>query len=205
MVTGKRVLTTTTTKIFSPTGEESPATIVSRFPEEIVEGAELLLEKYSHLTMASEYLQGYHKLKGLESSAIQYISQSNLFDFIVIEANVIVNSEYGTGQSSSLQAGLGTLPVDTDGLMFLLGDQPFIDHKIIDNLICTFQKRQSSLIIPTYQEKRGNPVLIHSSIFDMMKKITGDVGARVLFGNLSSQIQEVEVSDPGILVDMGYD
>lgn len=118
------------------------------------------------------------------------------------EAKVIVNSDYGTGQSTSLQAGLGALPVDTDGVMFLLGDQPFIDHKIIDNLICTFQKRQSSLIIPTYQGKRGNPVLIHSSIFDMVKRITGDVGARVLFGNLSSQIQEVEVPESGILVDM---
>lgn len=36
----------------------------------------------------------------------------------------------------------------------------------------------------------------------MATRITGDVGARVLFGNLSSQIQEVEVSDPGILVDI---
>jgi molybdenum cofactor cytidylyltransferase len=118
------------------------------------------------------------------------------------EAKVIVNSDYRAGQSSSLQAGLGALPVDTDGVMFLLGDQPFIDHKIIDNLICAFQKRQSTLIIPTYQGKRGNPVLMHSSIFDMVERITGDVGARVLFGNLSSQIQEVEVSDPCIFVDI---
>jgi probable selenium-dependent hydroxylase accessory protein YqeC len=87
VATGKRVLTTTTTKIFSPTGEQSPATIVSRFPEEIVEKAELLLKKYSHLTVASEYLQAHHKLKGLESSAIEYIWRSNLFDFIVIEAD----------------------------------------------------------------------------------------------------------------------
>jgi len=87
VATGKRVLTTTTAKIFPPTWEQSPATIVSRFPEEIVERAGLLLEKYSHLTVASEYQPADHKLKGVKSSAIEYISQSNLFDFIVIEAD----------------------------------------------------------------------------------------------------------------------
>lgn len=84
---GKKVLTTTTTKIFPPTQEESPATIVSRFPEEIVEKAEALLSTHSHLTVASDYLQAYHKLNGLEPSAIEHILQANLFDFIIIEAD----------------------------------------------------------------------------------------------------------------------
>ena len=84
---GKKVLTTTTTKIFLPTQEESPVTIVTRFPEEIVEKAEALLNKHCHLTVASDYLQAYHKLKGLEPSVIEYILQANLFDFIIIEAD----------------------------------------------------------------------------------------------------------------------
>jgi probable selenium-dependent hydroxylase accessory protein YqeC len=84
---GKRVLTTTTTRIVAPTREQSPAAIVHRTAGEIVEKAELLLDKHYHLTAASEYLEGGNKLKGLESSAIQYIVQSDLFDFIVIEAD----------------------------------------------------------------------------------------------------------------------
>jgi probable selenium-dependent hydroxylase accessory protein YqeC len=53
---GKRVLTTTTTKIFMPTCEESPATIVSGISQEIVEKANALLVNHSHLTVGSEYL-----------------------------------------------------------------------------------------------------------------------------------------------------
>jgi molybdenum cofactor cytidylyltransferase len=117
-------------------------------------------------------------------------------------AKVVVNSEYGTGQSSSLRAGLDALPVGTDGAMFLLGDQPFVSTKIINNLICAFQKQPSGLIIPTYEGKRGNPVLVHSSIFDMVQGITGDTGARVIFRSLGSQVREVEVTNPGILVDI---
>lgn len=85
--TGKKVLTTTTTKIFMPTREESPATIVNRSPEKIVDRARALLENSSHLTAASEYMQGWQKLNGLEPSAIKYILESDLFDFIIIEAD----------------------------------------------------------------------------------------------------------------------
>lgn len=117
-------------------------------------------------------------------------------------ARVIVNSDYGTGQSSSLRAGLGALPEGTDGAMFLLGDQPFVGTKIIDTLIGAFEKQQSSLVIPTCQGKRGNPVLAHSSIFETVQGISGDTGARVLFHSLSRQIQEIEVNDPGIHIDI---
>ncbi len=84
---GKRVLTTTTTKIFMPTSDESPVTIVSRIPEEIVEKAKTLLVDYSHLTVGSEYLQAHDKLNGLEPSVIEYILHADLFDFIIIEAD----------------------------------------------------------------------------------------------------------------------
>lgn len=84
---GKRVLTTTTTKIFAPTREESPVTIVSRVPEGIVEKAKVLLDEYPHLTVGSEYLQNRCKLNGLKVSVVEHILQSNLFDFIIIEAD----------------------------------------------------------------------------------------------------------------------
>ncbi len=84
---GRRVLTTTTTKIFMPARDESPVTIVSGIPEEIVEKAETLLDDYSHLTVGSGYLQTHDKLDGLEPSVIEYILQADLFDFIIIEAD----------------------------------------------------------------------------------------------------------------------
>lgn len=84
---GKRVLTTTTTKIFMPTREESPAAIVSGIPEEIIEKAAALLGDCAHLTVGSEYLPTHDKLNGLAPSVIEDIRRSNLFDFIVIEAD----------------------------------------------------------------------------------------------------------------------
>ncbi len=118
------------------------------------------------------------------------------------DSKVIINPDYSTGQSSSLRVGLDGVPADVDGALFLLGDQPFVGSKIINSLIRAFQKQSSSLIIPTCQGKRGNPVLAHRRVFKMIQGITGDTGPRVLFNSLKEQIQEVEVFDPAIHLDV---
>lgn len=118
------------------------------------------------------------------------------------DSRVIINSDYRMGHSSSLRAGLDAVSADIDGALFLLGDQPFVGSKTIDRLIRAFQKQPSSLIIPTCQGKRGNPVLAHRRVFKMIQGITGDTGPRVLFSKLKEEIQEVEVFDPGIHLDV---
>jgi len=117
-------------------------------------------------------------------------------------SRVIINPDYRKGHSSSLQVGLDGVPADTDGALFLLGDQPFVTTGIINSLIHAFTRQSSSLVVPTCRGKRGNPVLVHRSIFTMLRKITGDTGPRVLFDQLREQIQELEVSDPAIHIDM---
>lgn len=87
MAIQKRVLTTTTTKIFMPTIEESAATIVSEDPKEIVRKAQSLLQDQLHLTVGCDCIPDQGKLKGLEPADLAYIRQSNLFDFILIEAD----------------------------------------------------------------------------------------------------------------------
>ncbi len=153
----------------------------------------------------------------LLDKVIENAQQSELANLIVVlgfkaesilekinfrDSRVIINPDYSMGQSSSLRAGLGGVPADSDGAMFLLGDQPFIGPTIIDSLILALQKQPANLIIPTFQGKRGNPVLAHRSIFELVREITGDTGARVLFSSLKEQIQEVEVFDQGIHLDM---
>ncbi|MBW1636761.1 MAG: nucleotidyltransferase family protein [Deltaproteobacteria bacterium] len=117
-------------------------------------------------------------------------------------STVIINPDYRRGHSSSLQAGLNVVPADTDGALFLLGDQPFVTIETINRLIRASGGRSSSLVIPTFCGKRGNPVLVHRSIFPMLQKITGDTGPRVFFDRLREQIKEVDVPDSGIHIDI---
>jgi len=83
----KRVLTTTTTKIFMPNVEESPVSIVSGVPGDIVVKAQSLLQDHLHLTVGCDYLPEQGKLTGLNPEALLCILQAKLFDFIIIEAD----------------------------------------------------------------------------------------------------------------------
>jgi probable selenium-dependent hydroxylase accessory protein YqeC len=84
---GRRVLTTTTTRIFMPGGDRSSATIISDVAGEIMAQAEVLLEDHSHLTAGATFLKDQNKLNGLKPSVIEDILHSALFDFIIIEAD----------------------------------------------------------------------------------------------------------------------
>jgi len=114
----------------------------------------------------------------------------------------VVNTDYEKGQSSSLQAGVRSLSDETDGAMFLLGDQPFVDAKIIDALVQVFKEHSSKMIIPTYLGRRGNPVVVPRSLFPMIEGLRGDTGARALFSILKNKILEAEVPHSGIHLDM---
>jgi len=157
-------------------------------------GDSMLLDKVIENASGSK-LDGLRVVLGHEAETI-----SGRIDFR--DAEVIVNDDYQSGLSSSLRAGLRALPDDAGGAMFLLGDQPFVAHETIDLLITAFHRHCCALLIPTYRGTRGNPVVLHSSIFKMVERISGDVGARVLFDGLQDRIEEIEVADRGILIDI---
>ncbi len=84
---GKKVLITTTTKIYMPVPEEAQATIVSMIPREILKKARKLLDHYPHITLGAEYLPDEAKLKGVTPAVLEIIHESNIFDFIIVEAD----------------------------------------------------------------------------------------------------------------------
>lgn len=83
---GKRVLTTTTTKIMLPSPEQSRTVIINADPEIILQQASSLLHQTGHITAAAdEYKSG--KLQGFAPEAIQIFRKPGLFDWILVEAD----------------------------------------------------------------------------------------------------------------------
>jgi molybdenum cofactor cytidylyltransferase len=115
---------------------------------------------------------------------------------------IIINQNWDKGLSSSLKAGLAAVSGNCAGAMCILGDQPLINLEVIEAIISKFQETKAPLVIPTCGGRRGNPVLIHRSLFRRLHGLTGDEGARVLFQEYSEQIAEIEVHNPGIHLDI---
>jgi molybdenum cofactor cytidylyltransferase len=56
--------------------------------------------------------------------------------------------------------------------------------------------------VPTFQGKRGNPVLWGRQFFGELVNIRGDTGARHLIGEYADAVCEVPVADAGVLTDI---
>jgi len=84
---GKRVLTTTTTKIRFPTPEQSQTVLVDPDPDAILLQTSRCLSTTFHLSAAAARLPDAGKLQGFAPSEICRFRDSGLFDWILIEAD----------------------------------------------------------------------------------------------------------------------
>ena len=116
---------------------------------------------------------------------------------------LVHNPEFAHGLSTSLHRGLGALPAALDGAVICLGDMPCIGASVIDKLIAAFDPLEGRAIcLPTWQGKRGNPVLFARRFFAEMQAISGDMGAKALIGDYPELVAEVPVPDDGVLIDV---
>ena len=113
------------------------------------------------------------------------------------------NPNFSQGLSTSLQAGVSALSGKFDGIIVLLGDMPRVSANHIDRLIAAFDPLEGRAIcVPTYQGKRGNPVIFGEQFFSEMTQVGGDSGAKHLIGEHEEELVEVPMEDDGIILDV---
>jgi molybdenum cofactor cytidylyltransferase len=155
--------------------------------------------------------------KPLLEHVLESVRQSRVDDVVVVlgdhaaeiqeaiafgRERVVLNPDFAGGMSTSIQAGLRALPAATEAVMIVLADQPFVASRTLDLLIDEYQRVRPSVVIPTFNGSRGNPVLVDRSLFAEMMGIRGDVGCRATFGDHAETILKVPVNDRGVVTDI---
>ena len=97
------------------------------------------------------------------------------------QMDVAFNSDWASGQSSSVRVGIETLPDDVGGVLFMLVDQPLIPPELIKRILQQHHRNPAPIIFPVIDGQAGNPVLFDREIFDDLTLLGGDVGGRALF------------------------
>ena len=116
---------------------------------------------------------------------------------------VVENSEWKSGQLSSIQAGLRALAGQTlDGVIVFLVDHPFISSALVGVLIERFYESGMPIVVPTFQGKRGHPVLFSQRLFDDLLAAPLDVGARAVVWQHSSEVLEVPTDEEGVVLNL---
>jgi len=118
------------------------------------------------------------------------------------KCDIIYNSDFTTGQASTLVAGTKRVINSCDAAVFMLADQPFVTAKLIAGMINRFLDERPDLLYPLYQQQRGNPVIISSDLFPRLLTATGDTGARFLFTDSTLKILAHEVDDRSVIIDI---
>jgi len=120
-----------------------------------------------------------------------------------LPVRIVHNPDFAQGLGTSLKAGIAAVPAEADGAIVLLGDMPQVDARLIDRLIAAFDPDRGALVVvPTFEGKRGNPVLWSRRFFPDLMAIEGDVGARHLIGRYGEAVVEVPLDGKAALVDI---
>jgi molybdenum cofactor cytidylyltransferase len=108
-------------------------------------------------------------------------------------AEAVVNDRWEEGQSASLACGLAELS-DCEAVVVTLGDQPRVSPDAIRRVIAS-RGEGAAAVRATYHGEPGHPVLLERTLFERMRDVTGDHGARNLL--ISMQTREVPCDDLG--------
>jgi molybdenum cofactor cytidylyltransferase len=123
----------------------------------------------------------------LGSGADEIISGVNLHG-----AEPVVCARWEEGQSASLACGLAEL-ADCEAVVVTLGDQPRVSPEAIRRVMGS--RNGASAIRATYNGNPGHPVLLEHTLFEQLRDVSGDRGARNLL--LSVPVRDVPCDDLG--------
>lgn len=144
-----------------------------------------------------------HQPEQVRTHLAAYITHSAL--------HIVENPDYLQGMSTSMRLGIQTLQdygykkssdETIDSVLILLGDQPLITAQHIDTLIATYRTTGKRIIAPTYEGKRGNPILFDASLFPELLEVTGDEGGRSVLERHREEIATVEMGNPLANIDV---
>lgn len=112
---------------------------------------------------------------------------------------LITNPHPENGQLSSIRLGLQTLDYPGRGCLLLPVDHPFVRNDTLQKL--RENAVTDKILIPTFQNKRGHPPLFGSKHLTLLHSIPLSEGARGIYRRLPSAVQELETTDPGVLLN----
>lgn len=107
-------------------------------------------------------------------------------------ADVVVNTAYGEGCSSSIAAALDAVDPRCQVLVLLLGDQPGVTPAMVRSLLDG--RGGAPLAVCRYDDGRGHPIAFARSVFAELADLHGDKGVWKLLDRRAGEVLEVPIA-----------
>ena len=154
-------------------------------------------------------------LKGLLGSSIDEIiivighEKEKIKNLIKPNKKIIFayNKDFRNGMASSIKVGLRHLSSNSEAFFISLADMPKINQNIYNKLIKALRNynrklkpiHRKEIIIPTYENKYGNPILFSKLMKKKIMTIDGEIGAKKIIELNKSKVLRVPFKKNSIL------
>lgn len=104
------------------------------------------------------------------------------------------------GMGASLRTAAAQVPGDTTGVFVFLGDMPAI-APATTTILAQALDGPDHIVAPSFEGRRGHPVLFGADWLPALRALSGDEGARAIL-QTAQRLTLVAVEDPGVLLDV---
>ena len=111
-----------------------------------------------------------------------------------LEINIVNNTHWQEGMASSIRLGLNTAKAQIpalDCVMVVLCDQPYITESTITALLQLQKEKDTPMAAAYYDDVMGTPALFHSSIFNELLSLKGDMGAKRIIQSRPEEVAKL--------------
>ena len=119
-------------------------------------------------------------------------------------STVVVNRDWPKGQLSSVHAAIRSLPENaTEGLILCPVDHPLVSAALVARLIEAFDQHPGAkIVLPTYEGRRGHPVIFRASLYAELLAASLAVGARQVVWTHAADVVEVPTDEEGAVLNL---
>jgi molybdenum cofactor cytidylyltransferase len=151
---------------------------------------EALVEALIESNIESIVIVTGHRAKEVQQIIAQY------------KVDVIFNPNYNEGMHTSVMKGVEALSARTDKFMVVLGDQPHLKTKMVNDLIDFSRTSPKGIIVPSFSHRRGHPVLFDKKYIQPASNLNTNTGLKQLLKEHEEDIDYYIVPDSNILFDI---
>ena len=97
-----------------------------------------------------------------------------------LDVRLVHEPAFADGLATSLRRGIDAVAPTTEAVVIALGDQPLVTPGAYRRVVATWRTTGSPIVVSQYSDNHGpsHPVLFAASLFDELRALDGDIGAR---------------------------
>jgi molybdenum cofactor cytidylyltransferase len=115
---------------------------------------------------------------------------------------LVTNVKPEADMLSSVRCGLEALSQNCEAVLVALGDQPGVTPYLVDEMLRTFARCERGVLVPTYEGRRGHPLLFSTRYREEVLTRYDGEGLRGLLRSHPDDVFEMPATHPAVVEDV---